>query len=207
MHILLLLCKATHLQGIPLQAIMNKLMATLLHKARRITLNELFTIIKWIMTPGLASVQNVQFLFVWIFLHLVSMMCKQSRNTFWALRRSTCVQYVCVLTYKALCCWCKIFGFCFLEKCRLYSSAAAAAAAARRLLSARTNGNGTSSATRILWPTTKSTAGACWGMVLTLTCHLSYFWILQRKKECFTQQVWETNREVIAITIQELAPW
>jgi hypothetical protein len=31
-------------------------------------------------------------------------------------------------------------------------------------------------------------------------------WILQRKKECFTQQVWETNREVIAINIQELAP-
>ncbi len=112
-HILLLLCKASHLQGIPLQAMINKLMATLLHKARRITLNELFTIMKWIMTPGLASVQNVQFLFVWIFLRLVSMMCKKSRITFWALRRSTTVQYVCVLTYKALCCWCKIFGFCF----------------------------------------------------------------------------------------------
>lgn len=42
MHILLLLCKATHLPGIPLQAIINKIMATLLHKARRITLNELW---------------------------------------------------------------------------------------------------------------------------------------------------------------------
>jgi hypothetical protein len=84
---------------------MNKLMATLLHKARRITLNELFTIIE---INCLTSVQNVQFLFVWIFLCLVSMMWKKNRITFWALRRSTCV-----LTYKGLCCWCKIFGFCF----------------------------------------------------------------------------------------------